>query len=235
MTYLIAIVIGSVLGSFFGIIPSRVHRGLSFISGRSRCESCNREIPLWNNIPITSYIVNRGKCRFCGEKIAPEILLFEVLGAFFSLVFYFKFGFGIDYILLLSITGIYGVVFTIDFRYGDIYTLHLLVVLVLEVVYFYRNSPVLFLHFQSGLILCLLFTLIYIVFKGSMGEGDVLLSFPIGFIGKGLGAFKLFTYIFLCGAIYSIYLLIFKGFSRKTKISFGPFIILGALFYVVVV
>lgn len=233
MCYIVAFVVGSVLGSFFSLLAYRIPRKMPFIMSRSMCESCHEVIPMWNNIPIISYLVNGGRCRNCNMPIAPRIFLFEIFGAIFSMGIYSQMGFGIDYMLLCFIFGIYGIILSIDINFKDIHILCVLFVALLELLLLY-GSPRAFQHILSSGILFLLFLLIFIIFRNAMGFGDVLLSIPVGLISTGLEAFTLFRYIFCIGAIYSLYLLIFKGAEGKDAIAFAPFMILGGLMYVVI-
>ncbi len=82
MTGLYAIflfMIGASLTSFFGVVGSRVPRGES-INGRSHCDACQREIPAYALIPILGYIMARGRCGHCKQRVSIQYPLFETLG-----------------------------------------------------------------------------------------------------------------------------------------------------------
>src|SRR4029450_10514412 len=68
-----------VWGSFFNVCIARVPRGQSVVRPASHCFSCGRTVKPWDNIPILSYLLLRGRCRFCGVKFSPRYLLVEAL------------------------------------------------------------------------------------------------------------------------------------------------------------
>jgi len=78
---LAAFLFGSCIGSFLNVVIHRLPRGESIVSPRSRCPGCGREIRAWENIPVVSYIVLRGKCAGCGGAISWRYPAVEVLTA----------------------------------------------------------------------------------------------------------------------------------------------------------
>jgi leader peptidase (prepilin peptidase) / N-methyltransferase len=70
---------GAALGSFSGVVAARGWRGA--LTGRSRCDSCGRELPGWELVPVASWVALRGRCARCGARIPVSLLLREVLGA----------------------------------------------------------------------------------------------------------------------------------------------------------
>lgn len=81
---------GCCIGSFLNVCVWRVPRGESIVSPPSHCPKCDHEIPFYENIPIISYLLLRGKCSSCGLAISPRYLVLEVLtGVGYSLFFVF--------------------------------------------------------------------------------------------------------------------------------------------------
>jgi leader peptidase (prepilin peptidase)/N-methyltransferase len=77
--------LGLVIGSFLNVVIYRVPRHESIVSPRSRCPSCNTLIKEYDNIPVVSWILLRGRCRTCHEAISPTYLFVEVAcGAIFA-------------------------------------------------------------------------------------------------------------------------------------------------------
>jgi leader peptidase (prepilin peptidase)/N-methyltransferase len=78
-------VLGLVLGSFVTVVAHRLPRGESFATGRSRCPSCGAQIAAYDNVPVISYLILRGRCRSCGESISIRYPLTELgLGGLFA-------------------------------------------------------------------------------------------------------------------------------------------------------
>jgi len=69
---------GAVSGSFLSVVAHRVPRGESIVGPRSRCASCGAQIAAYDNIPILSWLLLRGRCRHCGERISARYPLVEI-------------------------------------------------------------------------------------------------------------------------------------------------------------
>ncbi len=80
-TVIVLAAIGSCVGSFANVVIYRIPRGLSIISPPSSCPSCNRRIYWFDNIPVISYLLLGGKCRFCKTAISPRYTLVEIATA----------------------------------------------------------------------------------------------------------------------------------------------------------
>src|SRR5919202_3898344 len=81
----LAFIGGAILGSFVTVVAHRVPRGEGIVTGRSRCPSCGAQIAAYDNVPIVSWLVLRGRCRSCGTRISWRYPLTEAgLGALFA-------------------------------------------------------------------------------------------------------------------------------------------------------
>lgn len=69
---------GAVTGSFLSVVAHRVPRGESIVGPRSRCAACGAQIAAYDNIPIVSWMLLRGRCRSCGERISIRYPLVEL-------------------------------------------------------------------------------------------------------------------------------------------------------------
>ena len=90
----LAFVLGAVVGSFANSIAYRLPRDISIVSPRSFCESCERTIPFWANIPILAYIGLRGRCLMCGAAIPLRHFMTEFGLAIIALFLYLSFPLG---------------------------------------------------------------------------------------------------------------------------------------------
>lgn len=75
---ILAALLGAVLGSFLNCAAFRIVRGESFTKGRSRCPSCGHELGAAELIPVLSWLIQKGKCKWCGEKISIRYPLTEI-------------------------------------------------------------------------------------------------------------------------------------------------------------
>src|SRR5437762_2167406 len=78
MGAILAFPAGMILGSFATVVAHRVPRGESFVGGRSLCPSCGAQIAAYDNVPLVSWLVLRGKCRSCGASISARYPLTEL-------------------------------------------------------------------------------------------------------------------------------------------------------------
>jgi leader peptidase (prepilin peptidase)/N-methyltransferase len=74
-----ALVGGLLLGSFVTVVAHRLPRGESVVGGRSRCATCGAQIAAYDNVPVFSWVVLRGRSRCCGERISPRYPLTELI------------------------------------------------------------------------------------------------------------------------------------------------------------
>ena len=81
-------ILGSFIGSFLNVIIIRLPKNKSIVTPRSHCPSCKEKIPFYLNIPIISYTLLRGKCKYCKNKISFQYILVEIItGVIFYLLF----------------------------------------------------------------------------------------------------------------------------------------------------
>ena len=78
MPAILAFPAGMILGSFATVVAHRVPRGESFVTGRSRCPSCGYQIAAYDNVPVFSWLLLRGRCRSCGESHSARYPLTEL-------------------------------------------------------------------------------------------------------------------------------------------------------------
>ena len=99
--YIIFIISGLVAGSFLEVVIHRVPRKLSIIKPASFCPGCKRKIAFYDNIPLVSFIILKGRCRYCKNKIPVTSLLVEMLTGLLFLANYIFFG-----LTIWTVTGI---------------------------------------------------------------------------------------------------------------------------------
>lgn len=88
----LVILFGLAIGSFLNVCIYRLPRGTSVVRPRSRCNSCRRPVKAWENIPLLSYLLLRGRCRGCGNPIGWSYPVVELLAAGSGYLLYLKFG-----------------------------------------------------------------------------------------------------------------------------------------------
>lgn len=229
-----AFVFGSVVGSFLNVCIYRLPRGESIAFPSSHCPKCNQPIHWYDNIPMVSYVVLRGKCRFCRSRISPQYLIVEALSATFSLLLFLRYPVG-EYFIYFAFFSSLLVVTFIDLHHQiipDIISLPgigvgFLASLVLSRIT-YLDS--LFGIVLGGGILYGVAMGYYLIMKTEgMGGGDIKLLAMIGaFLGSKAVLVTIFLSAFL-GSLVGITMMVFKKKGRKYAIPYGPFIAIGAI------
>ena len=223
--------IGCIFGSFFNVIGYRVPKGLSIVSPGSFCPKCKHNLKWYELIPIFSYLVQKGKCRKCHERISIIYPIVEMTTGILFATSYFVFGFSYEFFLAIIISSLLVIVIVSDINYliiPDEVTLFfcILIFIVKLVVEGVKGASIALL---SGLGLFLLMYFImqlgnFIFKKESLGGGDVKLMFFVGIaIGPILGAFS----IFLSSLIALPLSLMVYLKNKDNVIPFGPFILIA--------
>jgi leader peptidase (prepilin peptidase)/N-methyltransferase len=227
-----AALFGLLIGSFLNVVAWRLPRGESLVKPRSKCPGCQTQLKAYDNIPVFSWLVLRGKCRGCGEKISARYPVVEaVTAALYVLVVALK----LDDVREL-VAGLVLVTFLVPIAVIDLdlkiipnkltapaAVLAVVLAALLEPAFL----PEALIAGAAALFFFLLPTLIH---QKGMGMGDVKL---VGVLGLYLGravAPAIFIALIL-GVVVGVAVIAAKGMSdgRRTKIPFGPFLAVGAL------
>ena len=249
--------IGIFVGSFLNVIINRLPRKETIIKGRSHCESCKKELAWYDLIPLLSFMLLRGKCRYCNKQLSLYYPIIEFsTGILFVLVYAFvNFQFSIfnfqsisqflifnslifnpqsliSLVYYLFIASSFIVIFFEDLEFGIIPDKVIFPAVILSLFYFLIVNPQsLFINLISAIGTCAFFLILFLITKGKgMGFGDVKLAFLLGLI-LGFPKIILALYLaFLTGAFVGIILILWKKKkSIREAIPFGPFLIAGAL------
>src|SRR4030042_1250506 len=94
---ILAFIFGSIVGSFLNVCIHRMPEGESVVWPRSHCPKCKKRIPGYDNIPFISYILLRGRCRFCKERISLRYPLVELSSALLTVALFNHFGLSYDF------------------------------------------------------------------------------------------------------------------------------------------
>ncbi|MBW2285060.1 MAG: prepilin peptidase [Deltaproteobacteria bacterium] len=112
-----SVLLGLIVGSFANVCIYRIPLGKSIVRPPSSCPQCGNRVRFYDNIPLISYMLLRGRCRVCGQRIPLVYPLVEGLFGLLSLVLFSRYGVGFQYILFLIFAGALIVISFIDFRH----------------------------------------------------------------------------------------------------------------------
>jgi len=231
--YLIfAFVLGTVLGSFYNVVIHRLKTGMSIVYPPSHCPVCKTPIRWYDNIPIISYIILRGKCRHCKSKISLRYPIVELSSGILALICLLKWGISFSAFVFFVFFSLLLMLSLIDwdtFELPDSLNLGGLVFGLLTS--FFRQDFSFKDSIIGALVGAVFFLVIYLYyikvrkFEG-LGFGDVKL---LAFIGSVTGVKGVFFGVFLgsvFGLLWTVPILI-KNKNLQFAIPYGPFISLG--------
>jgi len=98
---IIVFIFGSIVGSFLNVCIHRMPKSESVVWPRSHCPRCQKRIPGYDNIPFISYILLKGRCRFCKEKISLRYPLVELITALSMVALFSRFGLKYEFFLYM--------------------------------------------------------------------------------------------------------------------------------------
>ncbi|MEK7118915.1 MAG: prepilin peptidase [Patescibacteria group bacterium] len=223
-------ILGLAVGSFLNVLIDRLPKGQSVVWGRSRCDFCKKTLRWYELIPIVSFVMQKGRCRRCRKKISWQYPIVEVVTAVgFVLLLQ---GQAFDAHQGLALGGAWLifssllVMFVADLKYQIIPDSMIIVGIigVLGVI------GILWENILTGAGAAAFFLLLYFITRGrGMGLGDVKLAFLLGLLLGYPGIIVGLYAAFLTGAGVGVILMIAKRKTWKSRVAFGPFLILGAV------
>ncbi len=236
-----AFVFGLMIGSFLNVCIARLPKDESIVFPASRCPRCLAPIKPYDNLPLLSYLLLRGRCRSCGEPISVKYPFVELLTGLLTAAFVWKW-WGNPGWLAVSLLAAYVLIVmsVIDFETMLISDAFSLALFLLGMAGSYFNP-----FFEGGWaarlgasamgaaagagfiwFLALLGKRIYK--KDAVGEGDIFLMGGIGALCGWQGVITAVIMASFFGSVYGVSLLLMKRADRMSHMPFGPFLALGA-------
>lgn len=232
---IVMISLGLIVGSFLNVVICRLPEEKSLVKPNSHCPSCKIPIKIYDNIPVISWIILRGKCRVCNERIGLQYPLVEILtGLSFWLALEYFYPYPVYVGMAVIFLSMLIALAFIDFKH---------MILPDELTY---GGAVLFLGYSffnpmispknafiAGIGSALAFAGILLFYKkvrkiDGMGWGDVKMMVMLGGF---LGVHKLLVATLAAsfsGLLVGVFFIIFKGKDMKLALPFGTFLALGS-------
>lgn len=218
-------ILGLLVGSFVNVLADRLPHGENVLWKRSHCDYCKKTLRWFELIPIFSFLIQRGRCRRCRKKLSIQYPLVELTTGI-GFTFLHSFPFCLLFISLL-------VIFVADLKYQIIPDSMIILGFAATILnWFMRSMPVgdILQYAETGLICFAVFYLIWMVTRGKgLGFGDVKFVLLMGVLLGFPGVISAFYVAFLTGAGYGVILMIGRKKTWKSKIAFGPFLVLGTV------
>ena len=243
MFFLLSIILGGIWGSFANVCIHRIPLNQSVAVKRSYCPNCGKTIKWFDNIPLISFILLRGKCRDCNKKISSQYFLVELLSVLSFLLIYYLFGISITSLLFAILSIFFIIIFFIDLKHFIIpntLTFPLMVIGFIKSFDPNLNTSI-FPNYLNSLLggiigYLIIWTIIYIYKKfrniEGMGLGDAKLLSAIGF---WFGWISLPFIIFISSLVALLVVapsLVNKSKKMSSEIPFGPYIVIGCILFI---
>jgi leader peptidase (prepilin peptidase) / N-methyltransferase len=223
-------VLGAVVGSFLNVVIHRLPRGESLASPGSRCPSCGAAIAPYDNVPIVSWLILRGRCRHCGAPISPRYPAVELLTAVTFAAVVAARGFDDDLVLELPFVACLIALAGIDFDRRllpnkIVYPMAVYGLVATAIV----DTDDLVEHLIAGAGGFLFLFIAVLAYPRGMGMGDVKLAGAMG-LYLGLSLIPAMLIAFLTGSVVGLGMMAREGVqARKKAVPFGVFLALGGI------
>jgi leader peptidase (prepilin peptidase) / N-methyltransferase len=223
---------GLIIGSFLNVVAYRLPRGESLAHPPSRCPSCGQGVKPYDNIPVLSWLVLRGRCRACQAPISPRYPLVEGLtGALYALVMWARWDDASGIALGIILVTILIPIALIDFEHriipnritGPAAVVAIVIGLVLDMDFVVEQLI-------AGAAAGGFFLLAAVAYPRGMGMGDVKLAGVMGlYLGRAVGLAVLVGLV--AGVVVGAVIIARVGAKagRKQAVPFGPFLALGGM------
>ncbi|MBT62416.1 MAG: prepilin peptidase [Puniceicoccaceae bacterium] len=237
------IILGALWGSFANVCIVRLPNEKGVVSGRSHCPKCEKKIVWYDNIPIISFFLLRGKCRNCKTSISIQYVIVEAINIISFVAIYYFFGISITTILLMMLSLSFLIIFFIDLKHFIIP--NVLTFSMMFVGFFKSFDPNLHPLFPNyinsliggvfgyGIIWSIIYFYKQVRKKEGMGLGDAKLLAVVGFWFGWVSI----PFVLFCSSILALLWvvpdLIKKSKKLTSQIPFGPYIILASILFFV--
>lgn len=224
-------IFGLIAGSFLNCLIYRLETGQR-MTKRSFCPHCKHKLSWQDLIPLLSFLLLKGKCRYCKKRISLQYPLVEAsTGILFLTIFWrFNFNLSLDFAFWIFISCVLVLIFVYDIKHYIIPDKVIFPAIALTFLYklFSDFHFLIYNLLFSALFAFLFFLTIILISRGKwMGFGDAKMAF---FMGLLLGFPKILIslfFAFFIGGIIGIILLLSKKKKLKSEVPFGPFLTVG--------
>ena len=233
---IVSFIMGIIFGSFYNVCIYRIPVKKSVVNPPSACGNCNTRLKPIDLVPILSWSLLRGRCRYCGQKVSSRYALVELLTGILFVLVYKNFGYSALTIYFLILTSLLIIITFIDIDHYIIPNGLIIIGSIVAIVFNIFGIGVGIKEAILGAIICGCGTLVviyiieFILKKEVMGGGDIKLFGMVGlFLGVQQGLMTILFSIYV-GAFYGVYTIIHSKLKNKeynSMIPYGPFIAIG--------
>ena len=238
MIAIIVVIFGALIGSFLNVVILRLpNEGESIVYPASHCPRCEKAIGWYDNIPVVSFLILRGRCRHCRQNISWQYPLVELLMAFLAYSLFLEFSLGISYAIYFPFCAALLAIIFIDLHHQIIPdVISIPGIFIGFALSFFSpllswQASALGIVFGGGFFYAIAAGYYLFTKRAGMGGGDIKLLAMIGaFLGWQALPFVVFSSA-LFGSVIGIGAMVQQKKGGKTVIPYGPFLALGSYLY----
>lgn len=230
--FIIFFISGLIIGSFLNSLIYRIDDIKTIFIHRSHCPKCQKILTWKDLIPLISFLILLGRCRYCRQKISWQYPLLELATALMFVVIYWQFGLSLVIGYWLLVTCFLILIFTYDWLKQIIPDEFFYPALILTVIFLIFSPRTDFSSSILGMLAGSVFiALIYLITRGKgIGFADIKLTGLLGLIVGWPQILLVLFLAFILGAMVGLIMIASRKYGWKSAIAFGPFLIMG--FYI---
>lgn len=226
--WIVGFILGAILGSFVKAAADRSLASQTLL-GRSKCVKCKHKLAWYDLIPLFSYILLHGKCRYCHKKLGTEYLVVEIVMGILIAFLFWQSSTAPELLFKTFFITILAILFLTDLKGMFIPDKIVLPSILIALIFLISIEPLLGSVIMAVLISGFFYFLIVITKGRGMGGGDVKLGALMGLCLGFPNAITAIMVAFLSGAIWSMALILRGKKHFGQAIAFGPFLVIGSL------
>ena len=234
--FTLAAITGACIGSFVNVVAYRLPKGIFFADKYSHCPECRERLHARDLIPVLSWFLLGGRCRYCAAAIPRRYVIVEILCAVFAVCAVLRWGFVPYTAVVFCVIAVLVAIALIDrtaMMIPD--TLNIaLIPFAIAAVWLQCGGVTLFARAAGFFAVSLPMLLIALMIRGAFGGGDIKLMAVMGFFLGWQGILLAFFIALLTGGSYAIYLMMSGRAKRGDRMAFGPYLCTGltvSIFY----
>ncbi len=220
-------IFGLLIGSFLNVCIYRIPREEEIVYTPSHCMSCGTRIRWFDLLPVISYLLLKGKCRSCKQKLSLQYPAVEFVNGLAYVGIYLIYGFNKDLIIYCALFSILVVVSLIDYSHQIIPNGLVIALLILGLIHLAFNLDQWLTYLIGFFAVSLILFIIAIITRGNMGGGDIKLMAAAGLLIGWKYILLALMLASILGSVIGLTLMALKVITRKQMIPFGPFLSAG--------
>lgn len=225
-------ILGLVVGSFLAACAYRIPRKIKISCGRSMCPECKYTLKWYDLVPVFSYLILKGKCRYCTTRISLRYPAIEFLNALFWVIIFLKYRLTIEALIYAVVASCLLLLSVIDIGHMIIPDRTIVIILAAGIMLTILRLPEdlkVLSRIIGFFVVSIPFYIIALLKSDGMGGGDIKLMAVSGFLLGWKGILIALVLGSCSGAVYGVSVLIRRKKKRNDQVPFGPFLSAGIL------